>query len=413
VAKHVLFMHAMYAHKLRSFQSAKAAGLTVSVVGPELPGWVTPYVDHFIEAPTDTPDEMRRTIALLRTLHDATPFDGVVTFWDHGVVPAAQVGAALGLPSTSIGAAHRVRNKAAMREALARGGVPHPAFARVTSWEELRAACERIGFPAIYKPTGGAGSAGVLKIESAAQLRSVYEIAANYVNPDSDSFFAYYPNEFVLEEFLSGQEVSVEGVVARGAVHLAGVTEKWVADHSFTEYRHAYPARLSEAERREATQLAEAAVKAIGIDNCGFHVEIMMTADGGRIVEVNGRLGGGFIASHLVPLGDGTDLIGASLRAALGEPVDLAPRFAAGACTRFLVASRAGTVREWIGLDEVRRAPGVQEFGLNKQVGDRVVLPPEAFFESRLAYVVTDGPDTGEAIRRAEAALAGVRCVIA
>ncbi|HEX2298427.1 MAG TPA: ATP-grasp domain-containing protein, partial [Pseudonocardiaceae bacterium] len=270
----------------------------------------------------------------------------------------------------------------------------------------------RIGFPAIYKPTGGAGSAGVVRIDSPAGLRLAFDNARAHINPETDQFFAYYPHEFVLEEFLEGPEFSVEGIVSGGEVHIAGVTEKLVCPTTFVEIRHAHPARISAAIRAEVETIAADAVRALGLAECGFHTEIIRTASGGKVVEVNGRLGGDFIASHLVPLATGVDLTRAAIAAAMGRATDLRPARAGGACIRFLVAPQPGTVRGWAGLEAARSAPGVVEIGVNKPVGDRVRIPPESFFDNRLCFLITHGADTDEAVTRAEDALSLVRCQV-
>lgn len=409
---HILFMNAMYRHKVKSFQTAREMGCRISVVGPELPDWAAPFTDRFIEAETADSGGLEQAVTTLAAVHREDPFDGVVTFWDHGVLPAARVAAALRLPGDAA-AAGRTRNKAAMREALAGNGVPGPAYAKVSDWPQLLAASARIGFPAIYKPTGGAGSAGVVRIDSAAQLRPAFDSARAHMQPDRDPFFAYYPDEFLLEEFLEGTEVSVEGIVAGGVVHIVGVTEKTVCPETFVEIRHAHPARIDPKAREEVVEIATAAVRALGLAECGFHAEIIRTESGGRVVEVNGRLGGDFIASHLVPMATGVDLTRAAIDAAMGRPIGLRPDRTGGACIRFLVADRPGTVRSWTGLEAAARAPGVVEIGVNKQVGDAVLLPPEGFFDSRLCFVITQGADTGEAVARAEDALALTQCAVA
>ncbi|MGH3550728.1 MAG: ATP-grasp domain-containing protein [Pseudonocardiaceae bacterium] len=409
---HVLFMNAMYRHKMKSFQTAREMGCRISVVGPDLPDWAVPFTDRFIRADTADSYGLEQAVVALTAVHREEPFDGVVTFWDHGVLPAAKVAQALGLPGDAASAA-RVRNKAAMREALGEYGVPGPAFAKVSDWAQLRDGSARIGFPAIYKPTGAAGSAGVVRIDCAADLRSAFDNARRYVNPERDPFFAYYPHEFVLEEFVEGLEVSVEGVVAGGEVHIVGVTEKKVCPETFVEIRHVHPARIASEERNEVESIASAAVRALGLAECGFHAEIILTASGGQVVEVNGRLGGDFIASHLVPLATGIDLTRATIATAMGRPVDLSPVRSCGACIQFLVAARPGTVQRWTGLEAARRVRGVVEFGVNKQVGDSVLVPPEGFFDTRICFVITQGIDADDAVARAEKALSLVRCRIA
>lgn len=407
----ILFVHGMYEHKRPAFDTAREMGLSITVVGPALPEFAAGLVEDFVPGGTDTPDQLRATLALLRERHRRRPYGGVITFWDHGVVPAAEIAAALGLPGSSPVAAHRVRNKHRMRLALARHGVPHPDFALVRDWPELVAASERIGFPAVYKPAGGAGSVGVLPVTSAEELPELFRVSRELLTPERDSFFGYYPGEFVYERLVTGREVSVEGVLARGVLHLAGVTEKWATPEAFTEFQHAYPARLTPAEERTARELTAAAVRAVGIDDCGVHAEVMLTPDGGgRVIEVNGRLGGDFITSHLVPLADGTDLLRAALDAALGREVRLARTRDGAACVRFLLAERSGVVTGWEGLADARGSAGVQEVTVTRQVGDLVELPPEAFFASRLGFVVATGRDTDEAVERAGRALAKVRC---
>jgi biotin carboxylase len=319
---------------------------------------------------------------------------------------------ALGLPSSSAEAAETARNKARMREALQARGVPQPRFRRVKGWEDLQAAASEIGYPLIYKPTGGAGSAGVYRVGTPQELRPAFERSLAYLSPGSGQFFAYYPFEFLVEEFMEGREVSVEGVVAHGRVLTAAVTDKWATPENFTEYRHAIPARLEPEVEREVLEVARAGVSAVGLDGCGFHAEVMITGEGCRVVEINGRLGGDMIASHLVPLATGVDLVKASLLAAMGREPDLAPSRTAGSCIRYLLAQREGVVTGWRGVSHLGLLPGVRLFCMDKYVGDTVLLPPKSFFDLRLCFVVTEGSDAGEAIGRADAALDGVECEI-
>ncbi|HEV2377854.1 MAG TPA: ATP-grasp domain-containing protein [Streptosporangiaceae bacterium] len=402
----------MYEQKVRAFQVAKQQGLRVSVAGEHIPAWAEPYVDAHIPVRTDTAAEMELAVSELRARHTADPFDGVITFWDHGVVPAAEVAQALGLPGDAA-AARTARNKAAMRAALAAHGVPCPASVRVTSWEDLREAAARVGYPAIYKPTGGAGSAGIFAVANESQLRAAYDAAVTYAAPEADPFFAYYPGEFVYEEYVSGREVSVEGVVSRKEVRVCGVSDKLIAhDAYFTEYQNSFPAEISEAARQAAIDIAVQAVQAVGLDACGFHVEVMLTSSGAKVIEVNARLGGNFIASHLVPLAGSDELIASAFQAAFGEPVELGARPAGGSCVRYLLAARPGTVRSWDGVRAARECPGVAQLWVTKHVGDQVLLPPASFFDCQTAHVITVGRDTAEAVQRAGYALDRMRCHI-
>ncbi|MGH8574983.1 MAG: ATP-grasp domain-containing protein, partial [Gammaproteobacteria bacterium] len=148
------------------------------------------------------------------------------------------------------------------------------------------------------------------------------------------------------------------------------------------------------------------------LDTCVFHAEVMITATGCQLIEVNGRIGGDLIHTHLVPLGCGADLIEAAYQVALGKQVALPQLWSRGACVRFLLADRIGRVREWQGVAAATASRDVVEFGVEKKPGDSVALPPVRFQDERLCYVVTCAESTDEAIRSAERALDRVRCVI-
>jgi biotin carboxylase len=418
MTSHILVIDAGYRNKRRALATAQDMGLAVSVIGRELPGWARPLVDHFIPANTY---DIEETLAALRRAHARLPFDGVITFWDRAVGVVARVAAELGLPGSSIESAERARNKYKSRCALGELGVPQPRFSHVRSWEELVAAARVIGFPMICKPLGASGSKGIFKVDRPAQLRTTYEDLRMYVRPELDPMFSFYPGVFLAEQYMEGREVSVEGVVASGAIHMVGITEKWTTDEFFTEYQHAFPARLAADAADEVLRVAEAGVNALGIDNCGFHAELMLTAEGCKVVEINGRLGGDLITTHLVPLACGVDLVRGAFATALGQTPDLERTDTRGACARFLLAPRSGTLTtlNWCGGDQLgpgchRPAdlPGVVEFAVEKNVGELVMMPPAEFSDYRLAYVVTDGACTGEAIRHAEAALDEVECVL-
>ncbi|RIJ62856.1 MULTISPECIES: ATP-grasp domain-containing protein [unclassified Rummeliibacillus] len=406
--KHILFFNATYIKKILTLETAKRLGLKVSVVGPSLPEWSFPFVDHFIEANTY---DINETISILTKKHTQIHFDGVITFWDRDVVPVAVIAQEFGLKGSSVASAVRARNKGEMRECLRKSGVPHPKFKKFSTLEELKNASKLMDYPLIVKPVGASASKGVFKVTSPADLENIYDLLIISTTPNNDAMFSFYPNEYLVEEFMEGQEISVEGIISNGNIHFAGITEKWT-DYYFEEYQHAFPARVSEKVEKELLSITENGIHALGLDNCGFHAEIMMTKNGYKIVEINGRLGGDFITTHLIPLATGIDITEANLLAAIGEEFDFTSSKNKGACVKFLTAEVAGTVHAWEGIEKIKEMPGVVDFVIEKQVGDYVGLPPDIFHDSRIAYVITVGENTDEAINFAINACSKVRCNI-
>ena len=141
----------------------------------------------------------------------------------------------------------------------------------------------------------------------------------------------------IVEEFMEGKEVSVEAFVCEGRVIIVQITDKITtgAPH-FVEMGHSQPSALDEAVIHDIKDVTIKAINALEIKGGPVHVEIIVTNDGAKIVELGARLGGDFIATNLVPLSTGVDLVAATINWALGKDVDLQSRDNKFAAIRYL-----------------------------------------------------------------------------
>lgn len=194
-----------------------------------------------------------------------------------------------------------VKHKYKMREALKRNEVPHPKFQFVKTLSDLQAAANYIGFPLIFKPVAASTSVAVFKIDSQQELENTFQFMATC---ERTSYWLY-ADEYIAEEYMEGQEISVKGIINRDQIHFAGITHKSVSSPGFTEWMHCFPAYFEENTCAIIYEMVKQAIHAVSINDCAFHVEVMMTAEGPKIVEINSRLAGAFLSSHLVPLATG------------------------------------------------------------------------------------------------------------
>ena len=193
---------------------------------------------------------------------------------------------------------------------------------------------------------------------------------------------------------MEGPEVSVEALVIEGEPHIITVTDKYITPPPyFVELAHCEPSILDNNVIDEIKAVAAQAIKAIGIENAPAHVEIKVTKDGPKIVELAARLGGDFITSRLVHLSTGIDLVGASVLLATGEKPDLTPRRQQGAAIHFIHADEEGILSEIV-LPETRR-DGVEEIAIYKKLGERVNGTRSS--NDRLGHVITTGATAKEA----------------
>jgi biotin carboxylase len=322
---------------------------------------------------------------------------GVMTLCtDAPVRSVAAVGAALGLPALSPEAAANATDKRLMRKALTANGVPVPRFWEVESAEAALAAAEALAYPVALKAPCSSGSRGVYRVDTPGDLARRFVQARGYQPHGS----------LLLEEWMDGPEVSVEGVCCREQVHVVQVTDKLLFPGPFpVEAGHTQPSRLPAATVARIRAATEAGVRALGVSACAFHAELMVTRDGPKIVEIGARLGGDRIATHLTPLSTGVNLLRAAIMIALGQDPDITPKRARGAAIRYFHAAGCGTVETVEGLDEIPSLPGLELLYAASE-RDGPLRPGFVIGEvrsslDRYGHVVFSGDDAAQAAERA------------
>lgn len=299
--------------------------------------------------------------------------DGIISFKDKRLRFTAELAEELGLPFHSPDLARRLTDKFSQREALRDGGVAVPGFRTVprqldgAEWDGLVADAR---FPAVLKP----------RLDSEAS-RDTVPVAS--VDELQRQIATTNGTEFVLEEYLGDRTdavrscfadyVSVESVVSHGHISHIAVTGRFPPAEPFRESGFFIEAELDPADRRAALSTATAALTALGVQTGCCHTEIKFTPQGARVIEVNGRIGGG------VPemLGDITDmrLLTVAMRIALGEEIHyelpLAPE-SVGFLFYVHAPKWMRTVAAVEGLDRLSEDPRVTETVLNRGPGQPV-----------------------------------------
>lgn len=82
---------------------------------------------------------------------------------------------------------------------------------------------------------------------------------------------------------------------------------------------HCQPSAFSEEIKTAIETVAVQAIRAVGIGNGPVHVEMKVTQDGPKMIELGARMGGDFITTHLVPLSTGIDMMKLVIENACGE----------------------------------------------------------------------------------------------
>lgn len=379
--------------QLPAIRLAKELGYYVGVIDYNPNAIGVPYADEFFNVSTIDIEGVVKTAEAFRP-------DGIMTLATD--MPMRSIAAAcekLGLSGISLKTAIQSTDKGEMIKAFEANGVEHPWYYILSKPDELDEILDKIAFPCISKPTDNSGSRGVMLIKNKDEL---YE-SVSYSSKNGRS------GGVIVEEYMVGPEVSVEIMTVDGQPHVLQVTDKLTtgAPH-FVEMGHSQPSSLPSNDVDKIKDLARRAVCAVGIKNGPAHVEIMLTKDGPKMVELGARMGGDCITTHLVPLSTGVNMIEATIKIACGEVPDIERKFDKGSAIRYFNPA-AGEITEISGVEEASQIEGVREIAFVKNVGDTVGQIGSS--TDRAGFVIAQADTALDAVRICEQACKMIKIV--
>lgn len=373
--------------QLPAILKAKEMGLYLGVADYNPQAIGIQYADEFFNA--STMDEEAVLSAALKFKPD-----GIMTLaTDMPMRGVAKVSEKLGLHSISYDTAFKATDKFEMIKAFKAHDVASPWFFTVDSLEELKALESQMSYPCIMKPTDNAGSHGVVLAHDFDELLQSYEYSRASARH----------GRVIIEEYLQGNEVSVEVMVVDGKVNVLQITDKLTtgAPH-FVEMGHSQPSRHPLETQKAIKDLAAQACNAVGIDQGPAHVEMMVTERGPVMIELGARMGGDNITTALVPLSTGIDMVKATIDVALGNTPDIEPKCQCGSAIHYLEAPE-GVIASIIGVEEAKQMPHVKDVIMTKGVGDPST--PIHCSNDRIGSVIAQAATAEEAVKACEKAM--------
>lgn len=373
--------------QLPAIKRAKEMGLEVAVADYNPNAIGIKYADHYFNASTIDQD------AIVKVAQQYRP-DGIMTLaTDMPMRSVAAASKAMGVKGISMDTAIKATDKGEMIKAFKANGVESPWYYIISVADSITKIKNELSYPCIVKPTDNAGSRGVIIAMNEGELND----AINYSRTECRS------GDVIIEEYLEGHEVSVEIIVVAGLVHILSITDKLTtgAPH-FVELGHNQPSTLSISEQGKIKDLAIRAVKAVGIEDGPAHVEIMLTKDGPKMIELGARMGGDCITTHLIPLSTGIDMIEATINISLGLTPEICPKFEKGSAIRFITPN-PGYIKDITGLEDAKKTPGVKVVEVQVGIGDKVTNINSSL--DRSGYIIAQGENALDAINKCENAI--------
>ncbi len=279
---------------------------------------------------------------------------------DKPLVMMARVAEKYGFPFYSIETAQWSTDKYQMKQHFLEGGVPCARGRLIAKMEEA----DDLYYPLIVKPRDNSGSRGVKLCRNKEELQEAMQEALQYSHLDT----------VLVEEYIEGQEYSIEGLHYDGKSEVIQFTEKTTTEFPYNvELAHKQPANLTENQKNDIRELVSKIAKCMHFENCPSHTELKINERGFFIIETSPRLGGDYITSTLVPLSTGINMEDQLLYIALGEKVDTQTGWvekASGVCFFCLTEGVVKKIDPQI--SDVATWSGVHSFELKLKDGDEV-----------------------------------------
>ncbi|HBF32520.1 ATP-grasp domain-containing protein [Rhizobium sp.] len=361
----------MIVHMAHRFSAMvdQGTGIRIGVVDPSSGGYF--IAKRVLERGFDcvaisSSGELRSDIDFRSTLHASTfDFDNELTrLAFNAIIPGAESGvrltddlaSRLGLVGNNPKTTSWRRSKTAMARAVRDAGISLCRQARCASLDDADAWAEDIGFPIVVKPEESSGSDLVRVCNNRQELLH----HAGMILSGQDKY-GQNTHGVLVQEFMSGDEYTVDGVVSQGklTVFAVGRYRKINRDGAIIYDKIDFFAPHSPTLDTRILPYCEAVTRAVGVNVGPVHIEIMLTPNGPLLVEIAARSHGGIgtsvIDAHFEP-----SFIDAIIDSYLPEHSDgpaLEVSQRKSASIAFLIANRSGTFVSAPGESRIKSLP--------------------------------------------------------
>jgi biotin carboxylase len=384
--RRVLLLMTPATYRARAFRdAAQRAGVTV-VQGIDMPKELAEYWHVRLGLDFSRPAE---AVAAIVASTRAEPLAAILSVDDSASELAALASAALGLPHNSPQSATAARDKFVMRRLLHAAGVPAPQFWRFALTEAPAAMAAQVEYPCVVKPLRLSGSRGVIRANDPAECVAAVTRLKRLLLAEGNA-----PEEthVLIERFIPGFEVALEGILTRGELQVLALFDKPdpLDGPFFEETIYVTPSRLPEATQAAIAVCTERAAAALGLRTGPVHAELRVNAAGPWIVEIAGRSIGG-LCSTILQFGTNMMLEELILRHAVGEEIAGISRDGHAVGVMMIPIPHSGMLRGYSGCAEASAVAGITGIEITAKLHAPIVALPEG--ASYLGFIFARGED--------------------
>jgi len=376
--------------QLPAIRIARARGWRVIVAAKEMCPEGAGLADHIEYVDLRS---VSRIVRVARKWDRKHGLDGVFTAGTDFSVTVARVAEEMGLPGIPFENAFAATNKARMRTVFTENGLPSPRFFAITSLKDCREVAADLSFPVVVKPVDNMGARGVRKIDIKEKLTTAVEEAMKHSAA----------TEVIVEEYMQGDELSLDAVVYKGKITICGVADRKIRFAPyFVEMGHTIPTAIDDQLADQAVSLFKRGIRALGISLGAAKGDVKLTPEGPVIGEIAARLSGGYMSGWTYPYSSGVEVTGAALNIAVGlDPGELKPMAGKTSAERAFI-SIPGIISSIEGVSAAERVQGIRNIFLRTAPGSQVIFPTNNM--EKCGNIISCADTHSEAVELAEKA---------
>jgi hypothetical protein len=378
----ILLFTAKLGYQTRAFDAAaKRLGIELVFVTDRCHQLDDPWNDRAVPVRFEAPEEA--AYAVMQSQGGQSE-QGVLALGDRPMLAAAYAARGLGIPHNHPASVEACRSKLRLREVFRDAGLPTPWFRSVALQAIPEPALMGITYPCVLKPISLSASQGVVRVNNrdefiagAGRLKRLLESAEVQATREPNL------DRMIVEEYLPGREVAVEGLLQDGELRVLAIFDKPdpLEGPYFEETIYVTPSRLAAAEQELVKKCFTDATRALGLAHGPVHAEFRLNEGGVWPIEVAARPIGGLCARALrFQLQNESEPIGLEellLRHALNLPGSHAPRETAASGVLMIPVPASGILEKVEGAEEARRVPGVTDLEITARWRDYIAAWPE------------------------------------
>jgi len=325
------------------------------------------------------------------------PLAAIIGVDDETTLIAAMAAKALKLRHNEPASIAATRNKHHFRTRLANSGIPAPWFTLAPVGDDLTFDVENLPYPVVLKPLALSASRGVIRADSPTQFAAAVRRISAIL--DAADIRGEAASHILVEEYLPGDEVALEGLLEDGQLTVLALFDKPdpLEGPFFEETLYVTPSRLPVQVQNAIAATVNSAVAALGLRQGPIHAELRINNDGIWLIEVAARSIGG-LCSRALHFGAGGRLEDLILRHAQGLPAPTVGLDCPATGVMMIPIPAAGVLRHVAGIEAARALENIDGVTISIPIGEILVPVPEG--NRYLGFIFASG-DTPEAVEAA------------